>query len=248
MRTQEVLLRARIIANVAMSADGKIDTAAREGGGFSSRLDRDRLDQLRAEADALVVGAGTVRAEDPPLTVRDPGRRHQRVTEGKPEQLHAVVLSRSGLVPAGARFFREPAGARTLAVPADVPEANLAPLRDLEQRGELEILRCGTGQVDVRQLVAHLVRAGRKLIVVEGGGETIASFVEAGLLDEIRITLCPTFLGGRTAPTPLDGAGWPMAARRRLNLTSFERVGDELFLRYTVGPPLEKGGASVANP
>ncbi len=239
VRTHERPARPRIIANLAMSVDGKIDSAGREGAGFSSRLDRDRMDQLRAEADALVVGAGTVRSEDPPLHVRDPARRHQRVAAGRREDLVVVVVSRSGLVDPAARFLRENAEARLLAVPEDLPDEALEPLRGVTADGTLRVVRLGRGGVDVRALVRHLAEQGCRTVLVEGGGELVADFLDADLLDELRVTLCPALIGGRSAPTLVGGAGWPLARRRILQLVAVEQRGGELFLRYEVEAPAE---------
>jgi len=229
--------RPRVIASLAVSADGKIDSVAREGGRFSSRLDRDRLDALRAEADALIVGAATVRAEDPPLRVRDPARRHRRLAEGRPEQLVVVVVTRSGRVPPAARFLREPAAARWLAVPDDLGAERLAPLRSVLAEGRLELVRCGHGGVEPALLLARLCERGCRTILIEGGGELLAAFLDRDLVDELRLTLCPTLLGGRAAPGLVGGEGWTLARRPRLRLVQFERVGDELFLRYEVEGP-----------
>lgn len=234
MSHRETFLHPRIIANLAASVDGKIDSIAREGAGFGSRLDRDRLDALRAEADALVVGAGTIRAEDPPFVIRDPARRHLRQAEGRPENPVVAVISKGGRLSPRARLFSEPLPRRLLVLPAGLDPEVLAPWRQMAARGELEILEAGTGTADLRALVARLARWGCRKIVVEGGGEVVASFLEAGLLDEVRLTLCPVILGGREAPTLVGGEGWRLAQRWRLALVEVDRQGDELFLRYEV--------------
>ncbi|RMF76069.1 MAG: 2,5-diamino-6-(ribosylamino)-4(3H)-pyrimidinone 5'-phosphate reductase [Acidobacteria bacterium] len=226
--------RVEVVGCVAVSADGKIDSARREGGGFQSRLDRDRLDALRAQADALVVGARTIRAEDPPFRVRDPARRHRRRELGRPEQPLVVVVSRSGRIPADARVLREPAGGRLLAMPRDAP----APSPELEtavRQGLLEIVRCGERDVALDELLDELARRDVRRVLVEGGGETLAGFVEQDLLDELCVTVCPVLLGGRDAPTAVEGRGLPVARRRHLELLELERAGGELFLRYRVG-------------
>lgn len=235
MRSHERPARPRIIANLAMSVDGKIDSVNYEGAGFSSRLDRDRMDQLRAEVDALVVGAGTIRSEDPPLHIRDPGRRHQRREAGRKEELIVVVVSSSGRIDPSARFLREPATARLIAVPEDLTEEALAPLAPLAQDGTIEFVRFGQGTVDLRALVQSLARRGCRLVLVEGGGELLADFLDADLLDELRVTLCPTLIGGRNAPTLVGGEGWRLIERRLLQLTHCEQKGMEVFLRYDVG-------------
>jgi len=229
-----------------MSADGKIDSALREGQGLGSRLDRDRLDELRAEADAIVVGAATIRAEDPPMGVRDPARRHQRLAQGRPAHPTPVVISRSADIPLTARFLAGEAPRKIVAVPADLDPFATAPYEALAASGAVRVLRAGVGVVDLHALVASLHEDGARLVVVEGGGEVVAAFLAAGLLDELRLTLVPTILGGRSAPTPVDGEGWPFSERRRLTLLESERVGDELYLRYEVN--LRPGGDSLAKP
>lgn len=217
-----------------MSADGKIDSAAHEGAGFSSRLDRARMDEVRAQADALVVGAGTVRAEDPPLHVRDPALRHARANAGRAADLVVVVVSRTGALPPSARFLREPAQARILAVPPGVEDAALEPLSAHTGTGALEVFRAGGEDVDIAALVAMLAARGCRTVLVEGGGELVSAFLDADLLDELRLTLCPTLIGGAGAPTPVGGAARRLADRRLLQLREVEHAGDELFLRYEI--------------
>jgi riboflavin-specific deaminase-like protein len=234
VRTHEPGHRPRIVANLAMSADGKIDSVYREGQGLGSRLDRDRLDELRAEADAIVVGAATIRAEDPPMGVRDPARRHQRIAQGRPAHPTPVVISRTADIPLTARFLAGEAPQKIVAVPADLDPFATAPYEALAAGGAVRVLRAGAGEVDLHALAAALHDDGARLVVVEGGGEVVAAFLAAGLLDELRLTLVPTILGGRNAPTPVEGDGWTFADRRRLTLLESERVGDELYLRYEV--------------
>jgi riboflavin-specific deaminase-like protein len=194
------------------------------------------VDGLRALADILVVGAGTIRAENPPLHIRDPARRRQRQAAGRGQELVVVVVSGRGQVPPNARFLSEPAQARILAVPGDLTEEALVHLTPWIMTRELEVFRAGAGAVDIAALVEHLGRRGARTILVEGGGELVAAFLEADLLDELRVTLCPALIGGRDAPTPVDGEGRPLALRRKLRLAEVERAGDELFLRYELEP------------
>ena len=229
-----------------MSADGKIDSVYREGKGLGSRLDRDRLDELRAEADAIVVGAATIRAEDPPMGVRDPARRHQRLAQGRPAHPTPVVISRTADIPLTARFLGGEASSMIVAVPADLDPFATAPYEALATSGAVRVLRVGAGAVDLHALVAALHEDGARLVVVEGGGEVVAAFLAAGLLDELRLTLVPTILGGRNAPTPVEGDGWPFADRRRLTLLESERIGDEIYLRYEVN--LRPDDDSLAKP
>ncbi len=234
MGTPESLPQPWVFANLAISVDGKIDSAFREGGGFSSRRDRDLLDAFRAEADVLVVAAATVRAEDPPLRIRDPARRKRRVAEGRSADLVVVVVSREGQIPSAARFLVDPAEARFLAVPDAVTRRQLAGLEGPLGDGTLGLLRCGAEEGMLPRLVADLRSQGHRRILLEGGGELLASFLDRGLLDELRVTVCPSLIGGRDAPTLVGGQGWRLVERKRLALHGVERHGSELYLRYLV--------------
>jgi 2,5-diamino-6-(ribosylamino)-4(3H)-pyrimidinone 5'-phosphate reductase len=219
-----------VYVNMAMTADGKITSAEREYAAFTSRHDKRTMDRLRAEADAVLVGAGTLRADDPPLTVRDPAMREHRARLGKPAELGTVVISARLDLPPQARFFRDGDPARR--VVATVEEAPEARVRALAERAA--VWRVGRGRVDVPELLRRLRASGVERLLVEGGGETNWSFLEADAVDELYVTLAPCLLGGRDAPTLLEGTGLRLAERRRLRLLSCEREGEELYLRWAV--------------
>jgi riboflavin-specific deaminase-like protein len=211
-----------------MSVDGKIATADGRFASFSSRLDRDRMDVLRAESDAVLIGAGTLRAEDPPLQVRDPARRRDRREQGRDELLTVIILTASCDLPAKARVFEEPARERLVLTTEDAPRALAAGLA-----GRVETLRFGRGSVDLRAALSELRSRGIERLLVEGGGGVNASFLSEDLIDELAVTLCPVILGGREAPTPVEGAGFDRQSLRRARLESVEQEGGELFLRYS---------------
>ena len=214
--------------NMAMSADGKITSAAREYPNFTSLADRMMMERLRAQADAVLVGANTVRSDDPPLQLRTPEGRHMRETLGKPPGLLNVVVSAGGQIDPDARFFAEQ-GARGYVL-ATVEESPLDPRIDKLA----QVWRLGRGHVDLVALSQRLYEHGVRQLLVEGGGEIHWGFIAANLIDEIHLTLCPTLLGGRTAPTILGGEGLAMAAQKRLKLLSVQQEDGELFLHYAV--------------
>ncbi len=226
----ENLKRPFVTMNMAMTADGKITSASREYPTFTSARDRKTMDRIRAEADAVLVGAGTLRADDPPLHVRDPEMRAFRRSLGKPDGLLNVVVTASADLDPGSAFFRDAhAAVRIVATVEDAPAARLATLE-----GRCEVWKVGRGRVDLVELVGRLRERGVERLLVEGGGELNWGFVEADLLDEIHVTVAPSLLGGRLAPTLLEGEGLSMDARRRLRLASCEAHGDEVYLRWTV--------------
>lgn len=225
---------AHVVSNLAATVDGKIASSRGEIG-FTSREDRKRVDVLRARADALVVGAGTVRSEDPPLRVQSAERRAERVRRGQHEELIVAIVSASGRLPATARFLREPAHDRRLYVAEESLDGARERLSEVVERGALGVYAAGEGtSLDPRRVVRALVADGAETILLEGGGETLAAFLDAEVVDEMRVTICPTVLGGRAAPTLVGGEGWPLASRKRLALRDLERIGDELFLTYEV--------------
>jgi 2,5-diamino-6-(ribosylamino)-4(3H)-pyrimidinone 5'-phosphate reductase len=219
-----------VYVNMAMTTDGKITSAEREYASFTSRHDKRTMDRLRAEADAVLVGAGTLRADDPPLTVRDARAQEHRRSLGKPLELRSVVVSARLDLPDHARFFQ--GGDPSLRIVATVEDAPEERVRAIE--GKASVWRIGRGRVDVPELLRRLRREGILRLLVEGGGETNWSFFEADAVDELYVTLAPCLLGGRHAPTLLEGEGLRLAARKRLRLLSCDRVGDELYLHWAV--------------
>lgn len=219
-----------VYINMASTADGKITSAAREYPRFTSPADRARMDRLRAEADAILVGAGTVRADNPKLHVRDEEARRYRASLGKPAALLRVLITASGRVGADSRFFEESdGGARIVATVEQAPQSLLAAFAD-----RAEIWRVGRDRVDLRELLCRLHERGVERLLLEGGGELNWSFLRDGLVDELYLTIAPVLLGGRAAPTLLEGEGFPMQERLRLSLIDLDREGDELFCRYAV--------------
>lgn len=219
-----------VYVNMAMTADGKITSAAREYAAFTSRHDKRTMDRLRAEADAVLIGAGTLRADDPPLSIRDREMRALRASLGKPPELRTVVVSARLDLPFEGRFFRDgDPSQRVVATVEDAPEDRVQKLA-----GRAQVWRLGRGRVDVPQLLHRLKEAGVERLLVEGGGETNWSFFEADAIDELYVTLAPCLLGGRDAPTLLEGEGRRLAGRARLRLLSCERVGEELYLHWAV--------------
>lgn len=217
------------LINVAISADGKISTASRGRVRFSSDADRELMDELRAQADAILLGAQTIRAEDPPVRVRSRARREARRAAGKPAHPLTIVVSRSLDLPLGGRYFSDRRTAKLVVTTEDAPP-------ELVERvnAYAEVIRVGRGTVDARRLAVLLKTRGIDRLLVEGGGEINFTFLRAGLVDELYLTVCPVIIGGRTAPTPVDGPGFDPSEFPALRLLDVRQHGDEVFLHYQV--------------
>lgn len=217
-----------VYINMAMTADGKITSALREEPAFTSARDKQTMDRLRAEADAVLVGAGTLRADDPALAVRDAEMQAHRRALGKPDGLVNVLVTKSAAIDPASRFFGAAEKSdRIVATVTDAPADRVARLSAVA-----EVWAVGAGSVDLRELLARLAARGIGRLLVEGGGELNWGFVRDDLFDELYVTVAPALLGGRDAPTLCEGEGLRMAGLRRLRLVSAEVVDDEIFCRY----------------
>jgi 5-amino-6-(5-phosphoribosylamino)uracil reductase len=226
--------RPYVTLNVAQSADGKL--APIDGGkvNFGGPEDRAQMEALRALADGVLIGAGTLRSEDPPLLIRDPevsGRR--AAAKGFPHPRNITVCSVLPEQLAAMSFFRSPETEKLVFTTDRTPPG----LRETAGRyAQVEIVPADqSGRVDLTLVMGRLVGLGVRHLLLEGGGELNFSMLQAGLIDEIYLTLCPLVFGGRTAPTSFDGAGFSRDHVRRLALKS-HRVSSrgEVFLRYDV--------------
>jgi len=217
-----------VVVNAAMSADGKLASRQREQLAISGPDDFDRVDQLRADSDAVMVGVGTVLADDPSLTVKDDARHEERQDRGEPANPARVIADSRIRTPPDATVLDDAAETYLLtseAAPTDFIE-------QMEEAGAY-VLAAGADRVDLTTALAKLDGEGVDRLMVEGGGELIFSLFEAGLVDELRVFVGPKVLGGRDAPTLADGDGF-VESFPELDLESVDRVDDGVLLTWTV--------------
>ena len=240
--------RPYVLISAAVSADGYIDDATADRLVLSDAADLDRVDEVRAGVDAILVGAGTIRADNPRLLVRSAARRAARVAAGRPASPVRVTLtSRGGLDPA-ARFFTAEPG-------STVEAASLAAAGGTGGAGERIVYAAGpvaarvteqlagTGAVVVDLgppdpggtgglggLLADLGRRGVGRVLVEGGAGVLTGFLAAGLADELQLMVAPFFVGGGVRMT---GTGvYPHGPQDPMKLAEVGRLGDAVLLRY----------------
>ncbi|UTF52503.1 2,5-diamino-6-(ribosylamino)-4(3H)-pyrimidinone 5'-phosphate reductase [Natronosalvus rutilus] len=216
-----------VVVNAAMSADGKLSSRRREQVRISGEADFDRMDALRAASDAVVVGVGTVLADDPHLTVKDDERRQRRLDAGKSPSPARVVVDSRGRTPTDSAVLDD-AAETYVCVTEDAPTENVDALAE-----RATVVPAGTGRVDLREAFAALESAGLESIMVEGGGELIFSLVEADLVDELRVFVGPRLIGGRDAPTVADGEGY-VADFPELELEAVERLDGGVVLSWRI--------------
>lgn len=216
-----------VFINAAMSADGKIATIERKQTRISGSLDFDRMDELRASSDAVMVGIGTVLSDNPSLTVKSKERREKRRAEGRDENPVRIVVDSMARTPLDADIFKKGAGKKIIAVAETAPEDKV---KQLEQA---EILLCGEKSIDLEQLLCELKARGINRLMVEGGATLNWGLVSAGLVDEIYTFIGNIIIGGKTSPTLVDGEGCT-GEFCKLSLISCERLEDGVLIRWKV--------------
>ena len=216
-----------VLVNAAMSADGKLSSRRREQVEISGDDDFARVDRIRAESDAVVVGVGTVLADDPHLTVKDETLRAERVDSGKPANPARVVIDSRARTPPNARIVDD--DAETYICVSE--SAAVDRLMDYPDR--VTLVTAGTDRVDLLRAFAELSRRGLDRIMVEGGGELIFSLFEVGLVDELSVFVGPQVIGGRDAPTLVDGDGF-ITDYPGLELEEGRRLDGGILLRWCV--------------
>jgi 5-amino-6-(5-phosphoribosylamino)uracil reductase len=215
-----------------MSADGKIADGARSPARFGSTRDRQHLETQIAQADAFLFGASTLRAYGTTLQLRQPQLLNERQQRGQPPQPIHIVCSQSGQLNPSDRFFAQPVPRWLLTNQHGATQWRDRPAFD-------RIIIASEGDVPLLNLSAALEQLGQwgiRSLVIGGGGGLVASLFDAHLIDEIWLTVCPMWLGGAHAPTPMDGAGYLQTHAPRLQLLSAEAIADEVFLHYRVAP------------
>jgi 5-amino-6-(5-phosphoribosylamino)uracil reductase len=238
-----VLVRPYVLLSVAMSADGYIDDASDRRLILSDAADLDRVDAVRAGCDAILVGAGTIRRDDPRLRVRSAARREGRLRRGLPASPARVTLTGHGLDPA-ARFFAGDDGVQRLVYAPEAAAARVAARLGAaatvvavpSAAGQSVAGQSVAGPSSLEWLLADLAGRGIGRLMVEGGSTVLGQFLAAGLADELQLAIGPLLVADEAAPRLARGqqsARWP----RQLQLAETSRTGQMALLRYRLIPP-----------
>lgn len=223
-----------VLVNSAMSVDGKIDGIARQGASISSPADMARMDRLRMEADAVMVGGHTLLAGDPRLTIKSPELREERKALGLPENPAKVaVVTEASLSPESRFITAGPARRFIFTTTRTAPEQ----IARLEAAGA-EVFIAGQVRVDLANMMAALAEKGIRRLMVEGGGTLIAELFRLKFVDELKIYVAPWIFGGAAAPSLVDGPGFLPGETPRLILVSAETFDADggILIHYTVRP------------
>ena len=217
--------RPHVLLSVAVSIDGYIDDNGPDRLRLSNAADFDRVDQVRAESDAILIGAGTLRADNPRLLVNSEQRRADRVAAGKSAYPLKVTVSQSGDLDSDWMFWHH-GNAKLVYTTSDgaaKAKERLGTLADVVDLGPT---------IDFGALLDDLGTRGIRRLMVEGGTHIHTAFLSAGLADEIHMAVAPLVVGDEGAPRFLNPAKFPGGSTRRMQLAEVRTIEDVVLLRY----------------
>jgi 5-amino-6-(5-phosphoribosylamino)uracil reductase len=225
--------RPYILLSCGMSIDGYLGSASPRRLELSNDADFDRVDAVRASCDAILVGAATVRIDNPRLLVRSKNRRDARTARGlPPSPIKVTVTERVELDP-HADFFTT----------GDIEKLVYCTSRrigDARSRlGDVATVVDGGERVKMRRLSEDLGERGVQRLMVEGGGNVHTQFLTDNLADELQLVVAPFFVGDSRAPRFVRDGTFPWNPGRRATLASVRQIGDVVLLRYALSPRFE---------
>ncbi len=217
-------VRPYVLLKCAMSIDGYIDDVSEQRLILSSAEDLDRVDEVRASCDAILIGANTVRRDNPRLLVNSEARRLQRIAQGLPEYPAKVTITTTGLDP-GFKFFNT--GGEKLVY---CPDAVADKLRD-SLGSHATVIGMGS-PIDFGMMLDDLGRRGISRLMVEGGGRIHTQFLTQDLADEVQLVVAPFFVGEIDAPRFVYPGSFPNDSGHRMTLADARQVGDVVLMRF----------------
>ena len=222
-----------VTANFALTWDGRISTRRGTPSDFSSKRDKRRLVEIRAQCDAVLVSAITVAADNMTMGLPDAGLRAARIARGQREYPLRVLLTNSGRIDPGARIFTKTFSPIVIFSTTRMPARTRAALAP-----QADVWLHESATVNLDAMFATL-RAdyGVRRLVCEGGAQIFRALLAAGLVDELHVTLCPRIFGGAKAPTLTGVPGAFLPPSVPLSLKKMEVIDGECFLRYRVHAP-----------
>ncbi len=232
---RQVADRPYTLLSCSMSIDGYVAGATRNRLLLSNDEDFDRVDDVRASCDAILIGAATVRNDNPRLLVRAQSRRDARIARGLPPTPTKVTVTRRGRLDPGAAFFTADGAAKVLYCSSPtVPEAR-------ERFGAVATVVDGGQPVDMHWMSRDLLSRGVGRLMVEGGGSLLTQFLTGDLADELQLVVAPFFVGDTRARRFVNDGRFPWNPGRRATLAQVRQIGDVVLLRYALSDRFSEG-------
>jgi 5-amino-6-(5-phosphoribosylamino)uracil reductase len=234
-RRENTAVRPYVLLSCAMSLDGYLDDATDDRLVLSNSEDLDRVDAMRAGCDAILVGANTIRRDNPRLMVRAQERRERRAENGLPPLPAKVAIFGHGDVDPQSRFFTDGDTEKIVYCATKTARRNRARLG-----GRSEVVDGGE-PVDLELALADLAARGVRRLLVEGGSTIHTMFLTAGLVDELQLVIAPFFVGDGRAPRFVGDGHFPWHSGHRATMVEVRQMDDVVLLRYALS---DRFGAS----
>jgi 5-amino-6-(5-phosphoribosylamino)uracil reductase len=218
--------RPYVLLSVATSIDGCLDDTSLERLLLSNAADFDRVDDVRAHSDAILIGAETMRRDNPRLLVNSEQRRAERTERGLPAYPAKVTITASGDLDADLKFWHY--GDKKIVYTTDLGAKRLQD----RLAGLADVVALGPVLDDFGLILDDLGNRGIGRLMVEGGERIHTAFLSQGLADEIHLAIAPIVVGQAGAPRFLGAATYPGAPTRRMRLLETRTIGDVVLLRY----------------
>lgn len=218
--------RPAVVAHFAMTADGKTSTRAFTSARFTSPADKRRLQEVRAGADAIMAGRGTVEADSMSMGLSRQDLRAERVSRGLPAEPLRVLVSNAGILDPGWKVFKHSGSPLIVISTSRMPSR----LRSVIAR-HAELFLFSGRTVDLQKTL-EILRSefGVKRLVCEGGGSLLRSLSALDLVDSIFLTVAPVVFGGRLAPTLTGLPGGFLEPPREFEIVRHSILDGECFL------------------
>lgn len=220
------MTRPYVLLSAAVSVDNYLDDATDERLLLSNAEDFDRVDEVRAGVDAIMIGTGTIRADNPRLLVNSEERRNRRVADGKPAYPLKVTVTTTGDIDPDWKFWHH-GGEKVIYCPSTVADRVSKTLGDLAS-----VVAVGESDVSLGAMLDDLGKRGVKRLMVEGGGQIHTQFLTQGLADELHLAIAPIFVGDSRAPRFVRDGAFPNASPNRMQVAEVRQVGDVVLIRY----------------
>jgi len=216
------------ILSCGISLDGYLDAATPERLVLSNKEDLRRVDSVRAESDAILVGAATVRHDNPRLLVRTAALREQRRRRGLGDSPMKVTVTEGGCLDPGNNFFTTGDSEKLVYCAS----RSVARLRS-RLAGVATVVDAGES-VDPADLAGDLHARGVRRLMVEGGGRIHTQFLTRDLADELHLVVAPFFVGDSRAHRFVGTGAFPWNPGHRAHLAETRQIGDVVLLRYAL--------------
>ena len=218
----------KVIVSAAVSIDGYLDDTSPERLVLSGAEDWAEIHRLRAECDAILVGAETLRKDNPALVIRDSVLRAERIARGQNPDQTKVTLSRTGRLSSDLRFFTEGEGEKVVFLQEPLPST-------IHQLAEYASI-ISVPQLTASSIVNELERRGCHSLLIEGGSQVLDMFFKENRVDEFRLAIAPFFVGESGAPRLVHEGAFPFDKEHRMTLLEARKVGDMAVMHYKLEP------------